>query len=79
VVMQHTKCGLAGVTDAELRRLTGADLGFFPIDDHTAALEEDIEILTTRPYLEPLRVVAGMVYDVESGELDHVVRWRRPD
>ena len=44
-----------------------------------AALEEDIEILTTRPYLEPLRVVAGMVYDVESGELDHVVRWRRPD
>jgi len=79
VVMQHTKCGLAGVTDAELRRLTGADLGFFPIDDHTAALEEDIEILTTRPYLEPLRVVAGMVYDVESGELDHVVRWGRPD
>src|SRR5438094_2361995 len=28
VVMQHTKCGLAGVTDDELRRLTGADLGF---------------------------------------------------
>ena len=33
VVMQHTKCGLAGVTDDELRALTGADLGFFPIDD----------------------------------------------
>ena len=32
VVMQHTKCGLAGVTDDELRTLTGADLGFFPID-----------------------------------------------
>ena len=30
VVMQHTKCGLAGVTDAELRELTGAELGFFP-------------------------------------------------
>src|ERR1700742_2496921 len=30
-VMQHTKCGLAGVTDEELQRLTGADLGFFPI------------------------------------------------
>ena len=38
VVMQHTKCGLAGVTDDELREHTGADLGFFPIDDHAAAL-----------------------------------------
>src|ERR1700735_5463838 len=34
VVMQHTKCGLAGVTDQELRALTGAEFGFFPIDDH---------------------------------------------
>src|SRR3954454_6685413 len=30
VVMQHTKCGLVGVDDEELRRLTGAELGFFP-------------------------------------------------
>src|SRR5215210_11137 len=65
VVMQHTKCGLAGVTDEELRKLTGADLGFFPIDDHAAALREDIEVLISKPYLEPLRVIAGFVYDVE--------------
>jgi carbonic anhydrase len=78
VVMQHTKCGLAGVTDDELRALTGADLGFFPIDDHAAALAEDIELLTTRSYLEPLKVIAGFVYDVESGEIDDVVRWNRP-
>src|SRR5829696_7201938 len=58
VVMQHTKCGLVGVTDAELRNLTGADLGFFPIDDHAAALREDIHILTTKAYLSPLQVVA---------------------
>ena len=45
VVMQHTKCGLAGVTDEELRERTGADLGFFPIDDHAAALREDIDLL----------------------------------
>src|SRR5882724_10732034 len=30
VVMQHTKCGLAGVTDEELQAATGADLGFLP-------------------------------------------------
>src|SRR5438094_2019024 len=26
ILMQHTKCGLAGVSDEELRRRTGADL-----------------------------------------------------
>jgi len=77
-VMQHTKCGLAGVTDDELRRLTGADLGFFPIDDHAAALREDIDILTSTPYLEPITTIAGFVYDVESGEINDVVRWERP-
>jgi len=78
VVMQHTKCGLAGVTDEELRTLTGADLGFFPIDDHAAALREDIDLLAAERYLEPLRVIAGFVYDVESGEVDDVARWERP-
>jgi carbonic anhydrase len=77
VVMQHTKCGLAGVTDDELRRLTGADLGFFPIDDHAAVLQEDVDLLASQPYLEPLKVIAGFVYDVESGEIDDVVRWER--
>jgi carbonic anhydrase len=78
VVMQHTKCGLVGVTDDELRRLTGADLGFFSIDDHAAALREDIESLSSRPYLQPLTDIAGFVYDVESGEIDHLVTWKRP-
>jgi carbonic anhydrase len=79
VVMQHTKCGLAGVTDQELRRRTGADFGFFPIDDHAAALREDIEFLISKPYLEPLKIIVGFVYDVESGEIDDVVRWQRSE
>ncbi len=78
VIMQHTKCGLAGISDEELQAITGADLGFFPIDDHAAALREDVALLTTKAYLEPLEVIAGFVYDVESGELDHVVQWERP-
>jgi len=77
VVMQHTKCGLAGVTDEELRQATGADLGFFPIDDHAAALREDIELLSSKPYLGPLTVIAGFVYDVESGRVDDLVHWNR--
>jgi carbonic anhydrase len=77
-IIQHTKCGLAGVTDEDLRRATGADLGFFPIDDHAAALREDVALLAATPYLTPLRIVAGLVYDVETGRVDDVVRWERP-
>ena len=77
VVVQHTGCGLAGVTDQELRARTGADLGFFPIDDHAAALQEDIDLLTSTPFLSPLQRVAGFVYDVETGEIDDVARWSR--
>jgi carbonic anhydrase len=78
VVMQHTKCGLAGRTDEELRELTGADLGFFPIDDHADALRQDIDLLTTKSYLDGLKVIAGFVYDVESGEVDDLISWERP-
>jgi len=77
VVMQHTKCGLAGVTDNELRERTGADLGFFPIDDHGAALREDVDTLIATDFLHPIQTIAGLVYDVESGVLEDVVRWQR--
>lgn len=77
VVMQHTNCGLAGKTDAEFRRITGADLGFQSILDHREALSEDLAVLRETPYLEPLKVVAGFIYDVESGEIDDVTRWER--
>jgi carbonic anhydrase len=78
VVMQHTGCGLAGVTDEELQRRTGADLGFFPIADHAAALQEDIALLAATSYLWPVQVVAGLVYDVGTGLLHDVLRWQRP-
>src|SRR6202046_3727381 len=63
VVMQHTKCGLVGVSDAQLREITGADLGFLPIDDHVAALREDVERLSGAPSLSPLDGIAGDVCD----------------
>ena len=77
VVMQHTRCGLAGVTDAQLQEITGADLHFLPIDDHVAALQEDIAALKEAPYLSKVKVVAGMVYDVETGRITDPVRWER--
>ena len=77
VVMQHTKCGVAGVSDEQLRSMTGADVDFFAFDDHAAALREDIDLLTSTAYLHPLRVVAGFVFDVETGHLHDVARWER--
>jgi carbonic anhydrase len=78
IVMQHTKCGLSGVTDEQLQELTGAELGFHAIGDHEEALRVDIGLLAGTPYLGPLRVIAGFVYDVETGQIDDVVRWERP-
>ncbi len=79
LVIQHTKCGLRGVTDDELRNVTGADLDFQTIDDHGVAVQEDIDVLTAQAYLAPVKVVAGFVFDVETGEIDDVVRWERPE
>ena len=79
VVMQHTGCGLEGRTDEELHELTGADFDFFPIFNHADALRDDIEVLTAQPYLEAIDVVAGFVFDVQTGEIQHVVDWRRPE
>ncbi|MCC5954111.1 MAG: carbonic anhydrase [Acidimicrobiia bacterium] len=78
VLLQHTKCGLEGVTDSELQERTGADLGFFPIADHAEALRDDLDVLKEADYLSHVQVIAGMVFDVETGQIDDVVRWERP-
>ena len=76
VLMQHTKCGLAGVTDEELQEATGAvDVGFLPIHDHGEALLQDLELLKAQPYLSTVKLVAGFVYDVDSGQIHDVHRW----
>jgi carbonic anhydrase len=77
VVMQHTRCGLAGVTDAELQRLTGADLGFYAIDDHARALRQDVDLLARTPYLQKLHTIAGFVFDVDGGGIEELVRCSR--
>jgi carbonic anhydrase len=76
VLMQHTRCGLAGATSDELRRRTGADIEFLPIEDFTISLNEDVDALRDAPFLD-LAVIAGFVYDVETGALDAVTRWER--
>lgn len=77
-VMQHTRCGLSGVGDSELRELTGADLEFLTIEDHAAALRRDVETLAATPYLATLREISGLLYDVDTGTVEALCRWERP-
>ncbi|HEY2812870.1 MAG TPA: carbonic anhydrase [Acidimicrobiales bacterium] len=76
-VMQHTKCGLTGVTDEGLREHTGADLDFLAIEDHGDSLRSDIELLTNLAYLEPIVSMAGLLYDVDTGRVSDIVHWNR--
>lgn len=77
VVMQHTRCGLSGVSEDELRQRTGTQREFLVIEDHASALRGDVDKLVSTPYLSPLRQVAGLLYDVISGRVEDLVRWRR--
>lgn len=77
VMLQHTGCGMAGATDAELRRLTGADVDFHPIGDHATALGDDVRRLATTPYLAPLSTIAGLLYHLETGAIEQLADWRR--
>jgi carbonic anhydrase len=78
VLMQHTRCGLAGVTDEELRAATGAHLEFLSIADHGAALAHDIEVVAGTSFLGPVTAVAGWLFDVDSGLVEELHRWWRP-
>jgi carbonic anhydrase len=74
VVMEHTRCGLAGVTEDELREVTGADIEFGAIADHATAVRADVELVVATPYLSRIRTVAGVIYDVDTGRVDEVAR-----
>ena len=78
MIMQHTRCGLSGMSDGELRELTGADLDFLPIEDHAADLLHDIETLAATPYLATLREISGWLFDVDTGAVEAIHRWERP-
>ena len=74
VVMQHTRCGLAGATNEELQARTGADLDFLPIDDHRKSLLDDMSIISDTQYLSGIEVVAGFIYDVDTGLIEEVTQ-----
>lgn len=78
VLMQHTGCGIEGVTDAELQaQCGGTDVDFLPIDDHEVALRKDIDTLVGTPFLKPIDSISGFVFDMRTGRIERPVLWER--
>jgi carbonic anhydrase len=76
LVVPHTRCAMASLTEAELHEQISASAGtdvswqpFHVVSDQLAALAEDVERIRTHPLI-PARVkVGGFLYDVDTGRL----------
>ena len=76
VVVQHTDCRMAKVTDeqahAAILEASGTDtrsLEFHTIPDQLLTLERDVQRIRSSPYLPADLAVVGCVYDVTSGRV----------
>ena len=80
IVIHHTECGMQRVTNEELRdqlrERSGMDvdhLDFLPFTDQVAALRDDVHRIRSSPYVPDSIPVSGLIYDVKTGKLEHVV------
>jgi carbonic anhydrase len=80
MVVQHTNCRMASVTDAQaheaIREVSGLDtrsLEFHTIADQKAALTSDVQRIRSSPYLPDDLSVVGCVLDVQTGRIRVVV------
>ncbi|MEV4013032.1 carbonic anhydrase [Nonomuraea angiospora] len=75
LVMPHTDCGMAKVTDPDVHALTqerGVDtrsLEFHTVPDQQEALRHDLTRIRTSPFLPEGMPIAGAIYDVRTGLL----------
>src|SRR5918994_5039481 len=79
MVVPHTGCKMATVTEAEIgaiiRAQSGVDvrsLDFGVVADQHRALSDDVQRIRSWPFLPPGIPVGGVVYDVDTGLLDHI-------
>jgi carbonic anhydrase len=80
MVVPHTRCAVASYTEAELRERVAAasghdvsDYRFNVVDDQQTALQQDVARVREHPLMPPDLAVGGMIYDVDTGLLDHAV------
>lgn len=80
LIVQHTRCAMAGGNDAWMRQrvaeATGADLTGFHVGtdpNQIGRLRSDVEMLRTHPLLAGRAQIGGFLYNVDSGLLDQLV------
>jgi carbonic anhydrase len=78
VVIGHTRCGMLGFREGEVRRelveATGVDvdLDFCAFTDLEATVREQVRRIHTHPWTKDVPV-HGLIYEVESGRLREVL------
>jgi carbonic anhydrase len=79
MVVAHTQCKMATVTEAEINNLIRAQSGmdvrsldFGVVTDQRRTLSDDVQRIRSWPFLPAGIPVAGFVYDVDTGLLAHV-------
>lgn len=80
MVVAHTDCRMASVTDAEVHQaiadgvhIDTRSLDFQTIADQRGALGSDVQRIRSLPYLPARLPVIGCVYDVRTGRLEVAV------
>ena len=74
VVIEHTRCGLHGVREDDLRALVPSPpdeepvITFGAFDDLEANLRAQVALLRSHPWLKPVPV-HGLIFDVATGRL----------
>lgn len=80
IVMHHTDCGTSRLTDDAHRGLLALHFGTEPSDVAARAVEDprssvafDVQLLRANPFIPDSLVISGVVYDIDTGELELVV------
>ena len=79
MVIHHTRCGMLGLADDDLRAQLAAQAGadassmaFLGFDDLEGSVRDDVRSLRTNPLLPTELEVTGYLYDVDTGLLSPV-------
>jgi carbonic anhydrase len=80
IVVPHTRCAVASLSEGELRRQVSESAGqdaswqvFHVVEDQARALGEDVQKVRSHPLIPESVQVGGFLYDVDTGLLTQKV------
>ncbi|MFQ6030275.1 MAG: carbonic anhydrase [Dehalococcoidia bacterium] len=80
VILRHTDCGMARLTNLEMQQQVAERLGIsapevaaMAIIDPATSVHEDIALLCQTPGIPDRLIVSGFVYDVSNGTIEQIV------